>query len=288
MFTCKRFCSLLILLLLLLAGCSRAPDSEQKLFSSLALLPGAHMALAEPAPAGFKVVPWERVVSVRENGGAVWLFLPQTEPPAQIAGWLQENEAISFVGDDGVVYFVPAPGVDILPQLQAKHLEAELDPQSLARLWVIHGDVLKSGGNLDEAIDAYTQAITLDPQLVSAHLALGMALRERGDMNAARKAFENVVLLDPDNYQALRGIGDIYLFDFRKPMLAVEPLTRAYLLQPDNQGVLALVALALVESGQKDIALQVLNEAEAKATDEAQLRTINDIRQAYFSDSSSQ
>jgi len=293
MSTCNRLCSAIVLLFLLLAGCSSAPADE---LSSLVLLPGAHMALADPAPSGFKRADWAQITSVHQNGGAIWLFLPENEAQKpettnDIKKYLPESEPIVFNVEKGVVYFFPAAGMDILPQVQAHNLESLLPPSSLARLWVIHGDALKSGGNLDEAIDAYTQAIALAPELVQAHLALGEALRERGkhkDLEAARKAFENAISLDPHNYQALRSVGEIYLFDLRKPFFAIEPLTKAYLLNPERTGILALVTVALAENGQKEQALQVLNDLQTRTKDEGLLHTINDIRQAYFSDAPSQ
>lgn len=59
------------------------------------------------------------------------------------------------------------------------------------------------------ALDAATQAVSLDPYLANAHVALGLATTAGGDVAAARQAFERALVLDPSNAGAHRGLGVI-------------------------------------------------------------------------------
>ena len=59
------------------------------------------------------------------------------------------------------------------------------------------------------AVDAATQATTLDAYLADAHVSLGLAKLSAGDVAAARQALEYALTLDPGNAGAHRGLGDI-------------------------------------------------------------------------------
>ncbi len=59
------------------------------------------------------------------------------------------------------------------------------------------------------AVDAASQATTLDPYLADAHVSLGLAKFSARDAPAARRALEHALVLDPLNANAHRGLGDI-------------------------------------------------------------------------------
>jgi serine/threonine-protein kinase len=59
------------------------------------------------------------------------------------------------------------------------------------------------------AVDAATQAITLDAYLADGHVSLGLARFVAGDLSAARQALEHALVLDPLNAAAHRGLGDV-------------------------------------------------------------------------------
>ncbi len=59
------------------------------------------------------------------------------------------------------------------------------------------------------ALDAATQAVSLDQYLANAHVSLGLATTAGGDMAAARQSFERALILEPSNPGAHRGLGVI-------------------------------------------------------------------------------
>jgi serine/threonine-protein kinase len=72
----------------------------------------------------------------------------------------------------------------------------------------------KQGATRDDswrarALDAATQAVSLDPYLANAHVALGFAKTADDDAAAARQAFDRALVLDPNNAGAHRGLGVI-------------------------------------------------------------------------------
>lgn len=53
-------------------------------------------------------------------------------------------------------------------------------------------------GDLDEALTRFRQAVEKDPSFAEAHLRLGIALRMKGEGEAAAAAFERALQLDPE------------------------------------------------------------------------------------------
>jgi tetratricopeptide (TPR) repeat protein len=280
------YCQFLFaLILLFLAGCQSAPPDEQVFFANIETLPGVHLSLSPNPPRGFRAVGWERVLRVHENGGSIWLFLPgvcyaQDESNEKELSWLKENQAVCFsVGEDSV-YWIPSGVRDNSSVIAEKDVSSWLSQEGFAQLQKRHGDDLLSQGKIEEAIAAYSQAVSHDPSDFDAQLALGDALSNSGKKEAALSAYLAALTIEPDNYSALRRLGELYL-DLHRPVLAIEPLTKAYLLQPGDAEVLLFVALALGQSGHQEQALRVLELAEAQISDESKLKTINDIRNAF-------
>jgi serine/threonine-protein kinase len=57
------------------------------------------------------------------------------------------------------------------------------------------------------ALDAATQAVSLDSYLASAHVSFALATYAGGDVAAARQALDRALALDPNNAGAHRGLG---------------------------------------------------------------------------------
>ena len=281
--------SLLALLLIVLSGCQISDRGEENFFAAMETLPGVRLSLSSQPPKAFKSVAWDRVIIVNENGGTIWLFVPaemlnREEYAGRILPWLESNEAIPFLVGDDRVFLIPAQGTDALPVIISAHLESWMDEDGLSLLWKTHGDVLRENGNIDESIAAYSRATSLNPSFLDAYLSLGEAFLIKGDRESAYSSFSSALSIDPYNYSALRKLGTISV-DLHRSILAVQPLTKAYILKPEETGTLLFIALALGESGRREDALRVLDEAETKITDEEKLKTINDIRMAFSVDS---
>ena len=64
-------------------------------------------------------------------------------------------------------------------------------------LYNIIGASNKGLGNLNEAIQAYNKAISLDPDYADAHINLGNALTDLGQLIDAIQAYKNALSLKP-------------------------------------------------------------------------------------------
>jgi len=102
-----------------------------------------------------------------------------------------------------------APRLAGPPDLSALHREAEASPSIVA--WRDLGDALTIWGGaerVDEAIDAYTRSLALEPSDKNARFRLGVAYRVRhesparrpGDFQAAVDAWGRALELDPNQY----------------------------------------------------------------------------------------
>jgi protein O-GlcNAc transferase len=67
-----------------------------------------------------------------------------------------------------------------------------------AESYLNQGDQLANAGKLDEAIDAWKQAIELKPDLVDAHCQIGIILRYQGKPKAAINYLEKALAIKPD------------------------------------------------------------------------------------------
>ena len=72
------------------------------------------------------------------------------------------------------------------------------------------GDIYADEGDLEQAIEAYTQAIRIDPGDVSARFSRGVTLTRNEQYDSARVDFLTVLDLRPDFVESYRGLGDLY------------------------------------------------------------------------------
>jgi Flp pilus assembly protein TadD len=70
------------------------------------------------------------------------------------------------------------------------------------------GSALYNDGDLDGAVREYQQAITLDPRNAWAHNNLGATLEKKGDLDGAIREYQQAVSLDPENAAARRNLDE--------------------------------------------------------------------------------
>lgn len=75
---------------------------------------------------------------------------------------------------------------------------ASTDPKLRANLAYDRGAELANGGKDKEALVAFEEAVTADPELAEAHYALGLTAYRAGDMPRAKTALLRYVELSPD------------------------------------------------------------------------------------------
>ncbi len=162
-----------------------------------------------------------------------------------------------------------------------------------ARL-VAAGDTALAAADLGAAIEAFTGAITLNPDSMAAHLKRGLAYRRRRELEAALRDLRRASELDPSAPRVFEWQGDVNLdlgryaraaehyeqsvrLDDRQPDVhykravaryregtagaAVEPLRRAVALKPDHAQAHYLLGLCLRDLARLDEAGDALATA---------------------------
>jgi tetratricopeptide (TPR) repeat protein len=86
---------------------------------------------------------------------------------------------------------------------------------------LLAGHVQKRAALLTEAVDDYTQALTLDPRMVEAYINRGYVLNDLQNAGQAERDFEYVLKLQPDNGVAHLGLSFSYL-ELHKGKLALD------------------------------------------------------------------
>ena len=111
------------------------------------------------------------------------------------------------------------------------------------------GEAARGGGDLVNALGVYRRASERDPLNPAPLVAAGDVLLEMGSANEAIMSYNNALLRGSDNLPALLGLTKAYL-KTGKPALAMEPLSKAYALNPDDPKVLLLLGVTKDLSGE--------------------------------------
>jgi len=133
-----------------------------------------------------------------------------------------------------------------------------------ARLHQVAGELLESEGNFPGAVEQYQKALDKGPGLTGIHRALGVALLNASQDNAAilraQKEFELELAMDPDDAHSEYELGEIY-WRKHQPDEAVKHYSRAVHLRRNFTDALLALGKVWVFQGQADQALPVLREA---------------------------
>ncbi len=106
---------------------------------------------------------------------------------------------------------------DVLTFVRDKSLVLPKEPN----FPLLAGHVQKRADLLTEAVDDYTQALTLDPKMVEAYINRGYVLNDLQSAGQAMRDFEYVLNLQPDNGVAHLGLAFSYL-ELHKGKLALD------------------------------------------------------------------
>lgn len=71
-------------------------------------------------------------------------------------------------------------------------------------------EALRRAGRIDEAVEACRAGLVHHPDYLSAHVTLGRALIEQGDLDAAETELAGVLAAAPENLAAMRGLAEIH------------------------------------------------------------------------------
>jgi tetratricopeptide (TPR) repeat protein len=128
----------------------------------------------------------------------------------------------------------------------AKTAAPDKDP-NLNLIYARLGDAYESAGRIDDAVNAYKQAIAIKP-LPAYYNNLGGILGRSGKIEDAMAAYQKSAELDPPNAAQAYRNGGITLYNAGKMKEAVEPLKKATELDPKSAQAWYLLGAALVGS----------------------------------------
>ena len=72
------------------------------------------------------------------------------------------------------------------------------------------GNKYASQGKLEDAVTAYQQAITIDPNDAMAHVSLGNVYYKQSKLEDAITAYQQAITIDPNDAMAHVSLGNVY------------------------------------------------------------------------------
>jgi Flp pilus assembly protein TadD len=139
--------------------------------------------------------------------------------------------------------------------------EAKSDSAGAAALVRI-GDASRAGGDLQSAVGFYERASLVAPNDAATQMRLATALLEMGAYGEAEAAFKRVLATDPNNIDAMRGLGNIYIAT-DQAQHAVEQFQGVIAKKPSYQAYNGL-GVALDLEGQHPAAQKAYHEGLAQ------------------------
>jgi Flp pilus assembly protein TadD len=146
-----------------------------------------------------------------------------------------------------------------------------------ARAWLALARVLESS-KPDDAIEAYKQAVILEPKDSEPHLSAGALLEKENRFADAEQEYKEALALDPGSADALTGLANVYVRGNRFAD-AEEVLEKLDALQPNDAGVHRQLGHILAAAGKNDEAIAQLQAAAKLAPSPDVLRDLADL---YF------
>lgn len=127
--------------------------------------------------------------------------------------------------------------------------------------WVyLSGYLRRTEGRLPEAVPLFEKAAEMEPDFLPAHLRLGRARLEMGEIDRAETHFQNALEVDPESAAAFEGLGRVAVAR-GNDTAAVESFRRALVLEPEASGVRYALGQALRRQGDTETAARELEQA---------------------------
>lgn len=134
---------------------------------------------------------------------------------------------------------------------------------------VAAGDAALAAADLGAAIEAYTGAITLNPDSMAAHLKRGLAYRQRRELEAALRDLRRASELDPSVPRVFEWQGDVNL-DLGRYARAAERFEQSVRLDDRQADVHYKLAVAYYREGRAGAAVEPLRRAVALNAEHAE------------------
>ena len=114
-------------------------------------------------------------------------------------------------------------------------------------------------GLLDEAIEAYKEAIRINPEYADAHFNLGIVLEDKGHFEEAVKAYREAIRINPEFAKAYNNLG-LALYNNGQLDEAIKACKEAIRINPEDVGAYSNLGVALVGKGNIDEAMEIFKK----------------------------
>jgi len=130
------------------------------------------------------------------------------------------------------------------------------------------GGALQEQGKLEEAIEAYKKALAIKPDYAEAYYNMGVTLQEQGKLEEAIEAYKKALDFQPDYAEAYSNMG-VALQEQGKLKEAIEVSTKALTIKPDYADAYYNMGVTLQEQGKPEEAIEAYNKVLAFNPDDA-------------------
>ena len=125
-------------------------------------------------------------------------------------------------------------------------------------------------GHPQEAMDLMREHLAVYPSDEAVRALLAQTMQEQGERDAAIREYEQLAETFPDNFAVLNNLANLY--QQQGDLRALELAERAHALQPDNPAVADTLGWILVQQGEVDRGLELLEQARQALPDHAEVR----------------
>jgi spermidine synthase len=148
-------------------------------------------------------------------------------------------------------------------QIQAVQSKIETSPYKVTLLFYLAGLYLKKG-DMENAVSAYSRGLALQPDVVDAHINLGVALEKLGRGKEAKVQFEKALQINPDNVEAHYNLGDFY-YQSGEMEQALKHFRQVLRIDPKHVKTLLVLGGVMAQQGNLEDAIGYYGEALALA-----------------------
>lgn len=140
-------------------------------------------------------------------------------------------------------------------------------PQLRDQLYGLEADILTRAGAAKDAMHLLNQALAQTPDNTTLRYARAMLSEQQDDLVSMEKDLRTIIAADPDNTTALNALGYTLADRTTRYTEALELVSRARELQPDEPAILDSMGWVLFRMGRYDESVQYLRRAYADFPD---------------------
>jgi tetratricopeptide (TPR) repeat protein len=141
--------------------------------------------------------------------------------------------------------------------------QREKFPQLREQLYGLEADILNRGGQPESALALLTEALKQNPDSTALRYARAMLSEQQDDLAAMEKDLRTLIAADPNNTTAINALGYTLADRTTRYKEALELVSRALELQPDEPAILDSMGWVLFRTGRYDEAVNYLTRAYA-------------------------